>query len=321
MKMPESRRLAGREIFPLIFGGNVFGWTADEAASFALLDAFVEAGGNAIDTADVYSVWVPGHTGGESEAAIGRWLHQRGPALREKLVIATKVGHTMSPGGKGLRRDYILASVEKSLARLQTDYIDLYQAHVDDAETPLEETLAAFGDLIESGKVRAIGASNYGAARLREADQVARQRKLTPYVSLQPQYNLYYRKEFEQGLLPACRELGLAVIPYFSLASGFLTGKYKTRADFHLSQRGEGMARFLNPRGERIITTLTRIAEARRVAPAAVALAWLLAQPGVTAPIVSATKVPQMQAWLPAAELSLTTEELRALGQASDGEE
>jgi aryl-alcohol dehydrogenase-like predicted oxidoreductase len=305
---------SGLQVAPLAFGGNVFGWTADEAMSFRLLDAFIDGGFNLVDTADVYSRWVPGHKGGESEAIIGRWLARRGG--RARIVIATKVGMDMGGGETGLSKAYILRAVERSLQRLQTDYIDLYQAHRDDSGTPLEETLEAFDTLVRSGKVRAIGASNYDAKRLGAALATSARLGLAKYCCLQPHYNLYERADFEAGLAALCRAEGLAVIPYFSLASGFLTGKYRTEADLAHRARGEGIRRMLNARGQRILAALDQVARARAATPAQVALRWLLAQ-GVTAPIASATDLLQLQELLRAPALDLSAQELRTLDQAS----
>lgn len=301
------------EIVPLIFGGNVFGWTLDEAASFKILDQVVSEGLNCIDTADSYSTW----TGqpGISETIIGKWLKQSGK--RNQVVLATKVGNEMGPGKKGLSKKYILASVEGSLNRLQTDRIDLYQAHVDDLETPLEETLEAFDELIRAGKVRAIGASNYTGERLQQAIQVAKQKGFHAYQTLQPHYNLYERADYEKNLEPICQEFGLGVIPYFSLASGFLTGKYRTEADFGKSQRGSGMARYLNERGFKILKALDEVSTQQKAPHAQVALAWLLARPSVTAPIASATKPEQVKDLVGALSLQLTADSLEKLNEAS----
>ena len=245
------------EVAPLAFGGNVFGWTVDEQTSFTLLDAFVAAGFNLIDTADVYSYWAPGNRGGESETIIGKWLKRSGK--RGKVVIATKVGKEMGPNSKGLSKSYILRAVEDSLRRLQTDYIDLYQSHADDPETPLEETLEAYAQLIRQGKVRAIGASNYSATRLAQALQISDQYGFPRYESLQPLFNLYDRTDYEGELEPLCRERGLGVISYFSLASGFLTGKYRSQDDLAHSARGDMVKKYLNPRGIRILEALDRV--------------------------------------------------------------
>jgi len=285
----EKRRLgkSNLEVAPLAFGGNVFGWTADEATSFELLDAFLEAGFNFVDTADVYSHWVPGNQGGESEAIIGKWLKRSG--ARHKVVISTKVGMRMASGTKGLSKSYILASADNSLKRLQTDYIDLYHAHIDDPATPLEETLGAFDQLIKQGKVRAIGASNYSGPRLTEALEVSRKNGLPAYQSLQPLYNLYDRSDYETNLEPVCEKYELGVITYFSLASGFLTGKYRSEEDTKTRARGERVKKYLNERGFRIVAALDEVAQRYGVTAAQVALAWLIARPSVTAPIASAT--------------------------------
>lgn len=306
---------SGLNVAPLALGGNVFGWTADEAASFRVLDAFVAAGFNLVDTADVYSRWAPGNQGGESETILGKWLAQRGN--RDKVVIATKVGLEMGPGEKGLSRPYILRAVERSLRRLQTDYIDLYQAHTDDAETPLEETLSAFAELIAEGKVRAIGASNYSAPRLAEALEISRTRGLPAYQCLQPQYNLCERAGYESALEPLCTQAGLGVIPYYSLASGFLTGKYRADADLAQSPRGQNVKKYLNERGFRILAALETVARDYRANPARVALAWLLARPSVTAPIASATRVEQLEDLIAGTQLALGEDAVSLLNAAS----
>jgi len=313
-----QRRKLGRsglEIAPLVLGGNVFGWTADEATSFQLLDAFVAAGFNCIDTADTYSRWAPGHQGGESEAIIGRWLKQRGN--RDKVVIATKVGMDMGGDKKGLAKAYILREVEDSLKRLQTEYIDLYQSHTDDAATPLEETLEAYAQLTKQGKVRAIGASNYKADRLAQAEKVSRERGYPSYQSLQPLYNLCERADYEKTLEPVCVEHGLGVIPYFSLAAGFLTGKYRSEADVGKSPRGQGIKKYLNERGFRILDALDKVARQTGSTPTAVALAWLLARPSVTAPIASATSLEQLDTLFAGTRLQLDREAVELLSQAS----
>jgi aryl-alcohol dehydrogenase-like predicted oxidoreductase len=306
---------SGLEIAPIVFGGNVFGWTADEATSFRLLDAFVAAGFNAVDTADVYSKWVPGNRGGESETVIGKWLKRS--KNRQRVIIATKVGSEMGLGKKGLSKGYILTAVEDSLQRLQTDYIDLYQSHVDDAETPLDETLEAYARLIQQGKVRAIGASNYNAKRLAEALQISKKKALPRYESLQPHYNLYERAEFEGDLAPLCLRENIGVIPYFSLASGFLAGKYRSEADLAKSARGSLVKKYLNERGFRILDALDQVAKTHGSTPTRVALAWLLAQPTITAPIASATNLAQLRELLSAADLRLDPESLEKLNQAS----
>ena len=313
----QKRRL-GRsdlQVSPICFGGNVFGWTTDEAMSFKLLDGFTAAGANFIDTADVYSTWVPGHAGGESETVLGNWLKRRGN--RDKMIVATKVGSPMGPDKQGLKPAYIRTAVEDSLRRLQTDYIDLYQSHRDDAETPQEETLNAYAALIKQGKVRAIGASNFTAARLREALAISAKNNLPRYESLQPEYNLYARAGYEAELEPLCRKEEVGVIGYFSLASGFLTGKYRSEADFSKSQRGEDMGEYLNPRGFRILAALDAAAKQLSATPAQVAIAWLIARPGVTAPIASATRETQLADLIAGANLKLDAATIASLTQAS----
>jgi aryl-alcohol dehydrogenase-like predicted oxidoreductase len=307
---------SGLEVSPLAFGGNIFGWTVDEAASFRLLDAFVDSGFNLVDTADVYSKWAPGNQGGESETIIGKWLKQSGK--REKVIVATKVGSEMSPDKKGLSRRYISQAVEDSLARLQTDHIDLYQVHTDDLHTPLEETLQAFTVLISQGKVRAIGASNYSAERLSDALRVSEERGLARYESLQPLYNLYDRAEYESNLEPLCQEKGLGVIPYFSLASGFLTGKYRSEADVSKSARAPMVKKYLNERGFRILAALDQVAEQYNSSPGQVSLAWLIARPSITAPIASATTLEQLNDLIQAIELRLDDSSIELLNRASE---
>jgi aryl-alcohol dehydrogenase-like predicted oxidoreductase len=313
----QKRKLghSGIKLYPLAFGGNVFGWTVTESMSFTLLDAFVEAGFSLIDTADVYSRWVPGHNGGESETIIGKWLKRSGK--REKVLIATKVGKEMGPNRKGLSKSYIMRAVEDSLQRLQTDYIDLYQSHADDPETPLEETLAAYAQMIREGKVRIIGASNYAADRLAQALQVSENHGYPAYQSLQPLYNLYDRSDYERELEPICREKGLGVISYFSLASGFLTGKYRSEGDVAKSARGEMVKKYLNERGLRILESLERVAQQYDVTPATVALAWLINHPGITAPIASATNLDQLSELIEATRLKLNLSSIDLLNQAS----
>jgi aryl-alcohol dehydrogenase-like predicted oxidoreductase len=306
---------SGLEVSPLAFGGNIFGWTVDEPTSFLLLDAFVGAGFNFIDTADAYSRWAPGNKGGESESILGNWLKSRGN--RQRVVIATKVGVEMGPGQKGLSKAYILRAAEDSLQRLQTDYIDLYQAHRDDTETPLAETLEAYAQLVKEGKVRAIGASNYSAERLSEALKVSRQCGLPSYQSLQPNYNLYDRADYEANLEAVCRENGLGVIPYFSLASGFLTGKYRSEADLAGSKRGQFVKKYLNDRGFRILSALDEVADALHATPARISLAWLMARPSITAPIASATNLEQLNDMIGATELELDQGSIERLNQAS----
>ena len=300
---------------PLAFGGNVFGWTADEPTSFALLDAFVAAGLNLIDTADVYSRWAPGNQGGESETIIGKWLKRGGP--RDKVLIATKVGMEMAPDRKGLAKAYILRAVEDSLKRLQTDYIDLYQSHTDDAATPMEETFEAYAQLIRDGKVRAIGASNFTASRLGEALDLAAARGFPMYQSLQPNYNLYDRAGYEAELEPLCRVRNIGVISYYSLASGFLSGKYRSEADAGKSARGAKAKGYLNERGLRILAALDAVAARYASTPTAVALAWLIARPGITAPIVSATSIAQLSELIAATRLLLDAPAIDSLNHAS----
>ena len=303
------------EVSPLAFGGNVFGWTADEAMSFKLLDAFVDAGFNLIDTADVYSHWAPGNKGGESETIIGKWLQRSG--RRDRVVIATKVGKEMGPDRKGLSKSYILRAVEDSLQRLQTDFIDLYQSHADDPQTPLEETLAAYDQLIKEGKVRVIGASNYDAKRLDQALKVSEQQGFPRYQCLQPLYNLYDRADFEKELESLCRQQGLSVISYFSLASGFLTGKYRSAEDLTDRARADMVKKYLNERGLRILAALDKVARQHELAPVKVALAWLIAQPSITAPIASATSLEQLQMLIDATAVELDRSAVDLLNAAS----
>jgi len=313
----DKRRLGstGFDVAPLALGGNVFGWTADESTSFAVLDRFAGAGFNLIDTADSYSRWASGHQGGESETVIGRWIARRG--RHDDVVIATKVGSDMGQGHKVLRKDYILQAVEASLRRLQVDCIDLYQSHWDDENTAIEETLAAYDHLIRQGKVKAIGASNLTAPRLRQALDAARAHGLPRYATLQPHYNLYERASFEGELQALCVREGIGVITYFSLAAGFLTGKYRSAPDFGKSARGEGMKKFMNARGMGILDALAAVATRLGATSAQVALAWLMARPGVTAPIASATSVAQLDELLRAATLVLDAEAMQALDAAS----
>ncbi len=298
------------EIFPLSLGTNVLGRAIDEPTAFAVLDAYVEAGGNCIDTADVYSA-------GESELILGRWMKTRGN--RDRLIIATKLGSQMGPGKQGLSRKYIFEAVEASLKRLQTDYIDLYQAHRDDADTSLEETLQAFDELVHQGKVHVIGASNYSAARLAEALQVSQEHGYVRYESLQPLYNLIDREAYERELELLCREHELGVITYFSLARGFLTGKYQPNKALPQSIRAQGVQdRYMNERGFRILAEVERVASRYHATPAQVALAWIIARPGVTAPIASATSVQQVRELLGAVELKLDDEAMTALNKVSE---
>lgn len=311
---------SGLQVAPLALGGNVFGWTADEAASFAVLDAFVDGGFNLIDTADVYSRWAPGHAGGESENVIGRWLATSGK--RDRVVLATKVGKPMGDEGSGrtgLSRRWIRQAVHDSLTRLQTDHIDLYQSHDDDTATPLEETMAAFGELIAEGKLRAIGASNFTAARLAEANAVATRLGVPRYECLQPHYNLVERRVYEAELEPLCRAEGIGVINFFGLARGFLTGKYRSEADLGKSIRGGGVKKYLEPQPMRVLAALDGVAAELSATPAQVALAWQMARPGITAPIASATGVAQLQELMGAARLLLSPAQIAALDAASQG--
>lgn len=307
---------SGLQVSPLAFGGNVFGWTVDEKLSFRLLDAWLDAGFNFVDTADVYSSWVPGHSGGESETIIGKWLRQSGK--RNHVVLATKVGKPMGGDKKGLSPAYIRQAVDASLRRLKTDHIDLYQSHDDDADTPLADTLGAFAELIEAGKVRAIGASNYGAPRLAEALDVAERAGLPRYESLQPLFNLYDRAVFEEALEPLCVERSIGVINFYALAAGFLTGKYRSEADAAKSARGANTTRkYLNPRGLRILAALDEVAKAYSATPGQVAIAWQIARPSITAPIASATSVQQLDELAAAARLTLDAEAIALLDRAS----
>ncbi|MFI8617374.1 aldo/keto reductase [Acidovorax sp. NPDC077693] len=307
---------SGLQVSPLCFGGNVFGWTADEATSFSLLDAWVDAGFNFIDTADVYSRWAPGHAGGESETVIGQWLRASGK--RDRIVLATKVGKDMGDGKVGLRPEYIRQAVEASLKRLQTDRIDLYQSHDDDATVPLADTLGAYADLIRAGKVRAIGASNFSAARLAEALQTSERLHLPRYESLQPLFNLYDRAVFEDALQPLCVEHGVGVINFYALAAGFLTGKYRTPADAAKSARGTNTtAKYLNDRGLRILAALDAVAQRYDATPGQVAVAWQMRQPAIVAPIASATSLGQLQELVKAAQLVLDDATLAELNATS----
>ena len=303
------------KVSPICFGGNVFGWTADEATSFKLLDAFTEAGANFIDTADVYSKWVEGNRGGESETILGKWLKQRG--RRDQLVIATKVGMEMPNVGVGLSRAHIERSINASLKRLQTDYVDLYQSHADDAATPIEETLDTYARLIKQGKVRFIGASNFSAARLAESLRISRAHKLPAYVSLQPEYSLVHRAAYEAELEPLCRRENVGVIGYYSLASGFLSGKYRPGNTTGTSPRAAKAASYLNERGLRILAALDAVAAAHHTNPTRIALAWLMARPGITAPIASATTLAQLHDLIEATHIALTPAEIAALNTAS----
>ena len=305
----------GLSIAPLVFGGNVFGWTADEKTSFDLLDAFTGAGFNAIDTADAYSRWVPGNEGGESETIIGKWLKRSGIA-RDKVVIITKVGSDMGQGRRDLRKAWIIEEVENSLRRLQTDHIDLYLSHWPDPETPYEETLEAHAGLVKAGKVRAFGASNLDAGQLQASFEAADRAGLPRYGALQPEYNLYDRAGFEGPLADLCRREDIGVITYYSLASGFLSGKYRSKADTEGKARGGGVARYLDDKGLRILAALDSVSAETGAAPAEIALAWLMAKPAVTAPIASATSLAQLASLTKAASLTLSADQMAALDRA-----
>lgn len=313
----EKRELgkSGIWVSPFCFGGNVFGWTADESASFTLLDALVDSGLDFVDTADVYSAWAPGNKGGESETIIGNWLKKSGK--RDKVIIATKGGKSMGSDKKGLSRAYITRAVEDSLKRLQTDYIDLYQSHEDDKDTPLDETMQVFTDLVKQGKVRAIGASNYTADRFKEALKISKNNGLESYQTLQPEYNLYDREDFEKNLQPVCLENNVGVISYYSLASGFLSGKYRSANDLSKSPRGDGVKKYMNDRGFRILDALDKIAKEYNTTPSGVAIAWVISQPGIVAPIVSATSVKQLHETTKALELNLSKEAVQLLAESS----
>jgi aryl-alcohol dehydrogenase-like predicted oxidoreductase len=307
---------SGLQVSPLAFGGNVFGWTVDETLSFRLLDAWLDAGFNFVDTADVYSRWVPGHGGGESETIIGKWLRQSGK--RNRVVLATKLGKPMGEGRQGLSPAYIQQAVDASLKRLKTDHIDLYQSHDDDPATPLSDTAEAFAALIKAGKVRAIGASNFSAPRLAEALDVADQQGLPRYESLQPLYNLCDRAVFEEALEPLCLARGVGVINFYALAAGFLTGKYRSQADAAKSARGASTtSKYLNPRGLRILDALDAAASDHGATAGQVAIAWQIARPAITAPIASATSMKQLEELVAAAELALSPETIAALDAAS----
>ena len=318
MNSPVNSRELGRsglQVSKICFGGNVFGWTADEATSFSLLDAWVDAGMNFIDTADVYSRWVPGHTGGESETIIGKWLKQTGK--RDRIVLATKVGKPMGDAMVGLAPAYIRSAVEASLKRLQTEVIDLYQSHDDDPNVPLEDTLGAYADLIKAGKVRAIGASNFTASRLAEALAVSARLGLPRYESLQPLYNLMERPAFEAELEKVCIDHGIGVINFYALASGFLSGKYRSEADLGKSARGQGVKKYLTQKGLHVLDALDAVAQRLNATPAQVALAWQIARPGITAPIASATSLAQLDGLVAAARLQLDADAIRAIDAAS----
>jgi len=306
---------SGLDVSPICLGGNVFGWTVDEPMSFRLLDAWVDAGMNFVDTADVYSRWVPGHAGGESETILGKWFRQSGK--RNRVVLATKVGKPMGDNDKGLSKAYIRRAVEASLRRLKTEVIDLYQSHDDDAATPLEETLAAYAELIKEGKVRAIGASNYTGPRLALALETSRRLGVPRYESLQPLYNLLEREPYESELEPVCREHGVGVINFYALASGFLTGKYRSAADLGKSVRGSGAGKYLNERGLAVLGALDAVSATVGATPAQVALAWQIARPGITAPIASATNPAQLAGLVDAAALTLDTPSIELIDRVS----
>lgn len=306
----------GLKIAPWAFGGNVFGWTVDEKTSFDILDAFVGGGFNLIDTADTYSRWAPGNKGGESETIIGKWLKQRGN--REKIVLATKVGGDMGQGKKDLSAPYIRKAVEDSLRRLQTDYIDLYQSHWDDVDTPVGETLEVYAELIKEGKVRVIGASNLSPERLEESLRYSQEHDIPAYQTLQPEYNLYNRENYEKNYEPICQREGLGVLNYYALASGFLSGKYRSEADVNKSARGSGVVKnYLNERGLRILGALDEVAAQYNTTQASVALAWLLARPSITAPIASATSTAQVEELTKAFRIQLDAAAVEKLNTAS----
>ncbi|HSC63145.1 MAG TPA: aldo/keto reductase [Caldimonas sp.] len=306
---------SGLRVSRVCLGGNVFGWTVDESMSFRLLDAWVDAGMNFVDTADVYSRWVPGHAGGESETILGKWFRQSGK--RNRIVLATKVGKPMGDNDKGLSKTYIRRAVEASLRRLKTDVIDLYQSHDDDTATPLEETLAAFAELIKEGKVRALGASNHSGPRLALALETSARLGVPRYESLQPLYNLVEREPYESELQPVCREHGVGVINFYALASGFLTGKYRSAADLGKSVRGSGAGKYLNERGLAILGALDAVSATVGATPAQVALAWQIARPGITAPIASATSPAQLAELVGAAALALDAPSIELIDRVS----
>ncbi|MFC0518380.1 aldo/keto reductase [Mucilaginibacter angelicae] len=313
----EKRELGRSELYtaPLVFGGNVFGWTVKGNDAAVLLDAFLDAGFNTIDTADVYTRWVEGNKGGESETEIGKWLKQSGK--RDQVIIATKVGSELDSERKGLKKDYIIRAAEDSLKRLQTDYIDLYQTHYDDPSTPVEETLRAYDQLVQEGKVRAIGTSNMSVERLHESLKVSVEKGLIAYQTLQPEYNLFDREKYETTYEPFLKEKNIGVINYFSLASGFLTGKYRSESDLQGHSRARSVKKYLNDRGFKILKALDDAAAQYNVSQSAIALAWLIARPSVTAPIVSATNLDQLKEFVTAANLKLSDETIEVLNTAS----
>lgn len=313
----EKRQLgkSSLRIAPIAFGGNVFGWTVDEKTAFQLLDAFTGAGFNFIDTANSYSRWAPGNNGGESETIIGSWIKQR--RNRDKVIIATKVGSDVGQGHKDISKKHILSAIEDSLRRLQSDYIDLYQTHWDVETVPVEETLEAHAQLVKEGKVRWIGASNFTPERLKASLEASKKHGYPRYESLQPQYNLYDREDFEKSLQKLCTDEQIGVISYYSLASGFLTGKYRSESDLTKSARGNGIKKYLNPKGFRILSALDEVSKQYSATPASIAIAWLLGRPSVTAPIASATNLAQLEALTKAAELKLSREAVALLDAAS----
>jgi len=315
----EKRKLGKSELLvsTLMFGGNVFGWTINENESFKILDSFVDAGFNFIDTADTYSRWVPGNKGGESETIIGNWMKKNGK--RKEVLIATKLGGDVGKGKKDLSAQYVKEASEASLKRLQTDHIDLYQTHYDDLDTPVEETMTALNELIKEGKVRYIGASNLSAERIKASNEFARKNNLQPYISLQPLYNLYDRQKFEHEYLKLVTEEDLAVLPYYALASGFLSGKYRNENDLQKSARGEGIGKkYLNERGYTILSAMDKVAAEQKVPLSEIAIAWLLQKPFITSAIVSATNEKQLQELINATNLKLTNEQMKELDDASE---
>lgn len=318
LNIMEKRKLGSTDLLvsPVTFGGNVFGWTLDEKKSFEILDGFFAADFNFIDTADVYSRWVPGHEGGESERIIGNWMKSRNN--RNKVILATKAGSNMAVDGKkDLSKKYIIKAIDASLKRLQTDYVDLYQSHYDDPETPVEETLEAYDQLIKAGKIRWIGASNFSAERLKESLEASKRLSLPKYQTFQPEYNLYQREGFEKELEQICLDNHLGVINYYALASGFLTGKYRSEADLGKSPRGGGVKNFMNDRGFRILKALDEVSEQYNSSNASVALAWLIARPSVSSPIASVTSLGQLDDLIRAASLKLSVEDISILDEAS----
>lgn len=313
----EKRKLGNTDLYtaPIVLGGNVFGWTADEKQSLAILDEFIELGFNAIDTADVYSRWARGHEGGESETVIGKWMKERGN--RDKVLLITKVGYDMGQGHNDISGDYILKAVDKSLERLQTDYIDLYFTHLDDNKTDVEETLGAYDKLIKEGKVRHIGVSKLSPERIRASLDASEENGLPRYEVVQPEYNLYQRQDFEENIAPLCKEYGMGVICFYALASGFLTGKYRSDDDLSKSKRGRMVQKYLDDRGKRIIKALDEAAEKHGTTQAAVALAWLIAKPTVTAPIASVTKPEHFNSFTEAVRIELSDEDIAKLDEAS----